>query len=275
VSAQELSMHDGLAVFVINLNSSKSRLEKITRELHAKEVPFERIDAIDGRQLPDPAKFVSPFSRVFRPQPLFPREIGCWLSHKKVWEKITAEKIPLSLVLEDDASPRVSIEELASVDLNRCALDLLRVHVLKPDEELRRNRMIGTGIFIAGRELFLQTFPVFSATAYFLTLSGAQKMASRKTMLAPTDWFSLWSGFDGLRHGILLPSMFDADDGGVSTIEEHGGFPKTEIGRFARLVRRRGKLVKRYYLSYLDRRHARGLAGELASRSLSARLKKG
>ena len=266
-------MHDGLAVFVINMNSSKSRLETITRELRAKEVPFERIEAIDGRRLPDLAKFVSPFSRVVRAKPLSPGEIGCWLSHKKVWEKITAEKIPLSLVLEDDASPRVSFEELASVDLNRNALDLLRVHVIEPDNALRRNRMIGTGIFIAGRELFLQTFPVVSATAYFLTLSGAQKVASRKKMLAPTDWFSLWSGFNGLRHGILLPSMFDADDGGVSTIEEHGGIPKTGKVGLARLNRRRGKLVKRYFLGYLDRRHARRLAGELASRGLSVRAK--
>ena len=93
-------------------------------------------------------------------------------------------------------------------------------------------------------------------------------------MLAPTDWFSLWSGFDGLRHGILLPSMFDADDGGVSTIEEHGGFPKTGLGRLARLDHRRGKLVKRYFLGYLDRRHAHGLVGELASRGLSVRAKR-
>lgn len=253
-------MHEGLAVFVINLNSSKSRLEKITRELHAKGVPFERIEAVDGRRLPDPAKSVSPFSRVFRPTPLLPTTIGCWLSHKKVWEKIKAEKIPLSLVLEDDASPRVSFEELASVDLNRSGLDLLRVHIVRPDETLRRHRMIGTGIFIAGRELFLQTFPAYCATAYFLTLSGAQKLASRKKMLAPIDWFSLWSGFDGLRHGILLPCMFDHDDGGVSSIGDHGGFPKTGTGWLARQDRRRVKLVKRYFLSYLDRRHARSLS---------------
>lgn len=260
---------DGLAVFVINLTASKSRLEKITRNLHAKEIPFERIEAIDGRQLPDPAKFVSTFSRVVRPKPLSPNEIGCWLSHKTVWERITAQKIPLSLVLEDDASPRVSFEELASVDLNRNALDLLRVHVIEPDNALRHNRMIGTGIFVACRELFLQTVPVFSTTAYFLTLSGARKLASRKKMLAPTDWLSLSSGFDGLRHGILLPGMFDADDGGVSTIEDHGMHPKAGIGWLARLDRRRGKLVKRHFLPYLDRRLARGLIGELASRSLT------
>ena len=88
-------------------------------------------------------------------------------------------------------------------------------------------------------------------------------------MLAPVDWFSLRGGFDGLRHGILLPGMFDADDDGVSTIEGHGEFPKAGIGWLARLERRRGKLVKRYFLSYLDRRHARGLAGELASRGLT------
>ena len=263
--------HDGLAVFVINLNSSASRLEKITRELGARGIPFERIEAVDGQLLPDPTKFVSPFSRVIRPKPLSPQEVGCWLSHKKAYERITAQKIPLSLILEDDASPRVSFEELASVDLSLGALDLLRVHVLEPHNARQRNKIktSGTGISTAGREIFVQTSPVFSCTAYLVTLSGARKLASRRKMLAPVDWLSLAGGFDGLRHGILLPNMFDADDGGVSTIDGHGEFPKTGMSWRERLDRRRGKLVKRYFLGYLDRRHARSLTGELASRSPS------
>jgi glycosyl transferase family 25 len=263
--------HDGLAVFVINLNSSASRLEKITRELGARGIPFERIEAVDGRLLPDPAKFVSPFSQFIRPKPFSPQEVGCWLSHKKVWERIAAEKIPLSLILEDDASPRVSFEELASVNLSNSALDMLRVHVLKRPNAKRGNRikMTGTGISTAGRDIFVQTSPVFSCTAYFVSLSGARKLASRKMMLAPVDWLSLPSCFDGLRHGILLPNMFDADDGGISTVGSHCELPKTGISWLARLDRRRGKLVKRNFCSYLDRRHARSLVGELASRGLT------
>lgn len=261
---------DALAVFVINMSSSTSRLEKITHDLHSKHFPFERIEAFDGRKLSNTRQFISRLSRLVRPNPLSANEIGCWLSHRKIWEKIIAEKIPRSLVLEDDATPLVSFEEIVAIDIDRSGLDVLRLHILEPDAALLKNKIekIDAGISIAGREIFVQTAPVVSATAYILTLSGAHKLASRKKMLAPVDWWSLPGGLDGLLHGIVMPGMFDAKDGGVSTIGGHGMYPKTGNKWRARLNRRRFKLVKRHFLSHLDRRHAKRLVDEVSGSGL-------
>lgn len=245
---------ESLAVFVINLDSAKARLEKITGELHAKGIAFERVAAVDGRRLPDAATVVSPLSRLLWPRPFLPQEIGCWLSHRKVWERIVAERIPLALVLEDDASPHVSYDELASIDLSRIPLDLLRVHILISNKPILNKKIVRSGTIIAGRELVFQTNPRYSATAYLVTLAGAQKLMSRRKMLGPVDWFSLWGSLDGLRHGILLPNMFEADDDGRSTIGDR---------TLAGWERRYRRLVKRNLLRPLDRRHARRQIREL------------
>lgn len=246
----------GLPVFVINLDSATARLEKITRELHARGIGFERIAAVDGRRLADPGQFVSPFSRLISPAGLLPQEIGCWLSHRKVWERIAADRIPLALVLEDDASPRVDHDELRSIELSGTPLDLLRVHVRKQEKVLSSERSVRTGTFLAAREVILPYEETFSATAYFVTLGGAQRLLARQRMLAPVDWFTLWGALDGLRHGVLLPKMFEAEDDGRSTI----GFRKP-----AGLARLHFKFLKRHFIPRAQHRNTVRLAHELES----------
>ena len=41
------------AIFVINLASSTERLNRVSHELNAQNLAFERLDAIDGRELSD------------------------------------------------------------------------------------------------------------------------------------------------------------------------------------------------------------------------------
>lgn len=246
-----------LPVFVINLDSAKERLEKIARALHAKGIPFERVPAIDGRGLADPTQFVSTFSLLLRPKSFLPEEVGCWLSHRKVWQRIVKERIPLALVLEDDASPRVGFEELESVDLSGTPLDLLRVHVRVSDVEHSRGRWVRTGRCIAGRELCLQTRPKYLSTAYFLTLAGAQKLVSVRRMLAPVDNFTVWSAVAGVRQGFLLPNMFEAEADGHSTIGERSD--RVPVG----WRRHYTKLIRRHFLRHLDRRAVRRQLKEL------------
>ncbi|MDP2064868.1 MAG: glycosyltransferase family 25 protein [Burkholderiaceae bacterium] len=210
-------MHnDHLRIFVINLAASRDRLEKISHALGSRGIRFERVDAVDGRQLPQPRRWLSPISLILVGRRLLPSEIGCWLSHRKIWQRMVDEDIPLALVLEDDAVPRVTLDDLLAVDPARAKLDLLRVHVLKAQRlEANCHR---TRIFQADREIVMQTYPSHSATAYFLTLAGARKLLSMQRILAPLDWFSLWSLVVGLKHGILAPNMFDAKIDDTSTI---------------------------------------------------------
>ncbi len=85
---------------VINLPRHSSRQKHIVDELSANEVQFSWVDAVDGEQLSNSELLentASALSRWF----MTPGMIGCFLSHRKCWEKCALSGEPL-LVFEDD-----------------------------------------------------------------------------------------------------------------------------------------------------------------------------
>jgi glycosyl transferase family 25 len=94
-------------IFVINLASSKDRLESITAELAAAHLNFTRISAIDGSSL-SPSELNTHYQsnlnkRTYR-RPLSLGEIGCYLSHRNCWQQVVDNKLAMALILEDDAA---------------------------------------------------------------------------------------------------------------------------------------------------------------------------
>jgi glycosyl transferase family 25 len=91
-------------IFVINLERSIDRRLKIQKRLNELEVQFSFINAVDGRSLSNEEKSLYDDAAVNKKmhRSLSPGEIGCYLSHIKVWEKIVTEKLPWAVVLEDD-----------------------------------------------------------------------------------------------------------------------------------------------------------------------------
>lgn len=97
-------MNQTLPIFCINLDRSKDRWLKIKdQELTLNGPKIERIPAVDG-SIMDKGELI----KQNKITPLCYNicsagMIGCWLSHLKIWKKIVNEKIPLSVVIEDDA----------------------------------------------------------------------------------------------------------------------------------------------------------------------------
>lgn len=92
-------------VFVINLPRDAARRETMRQRLEAAGVPrFEFIEAVDGRamdSLNNPAYDRGRRLRYFG-RDMMPGEIGCLLSHRKIYEKMDREDTPAAVVLEDD-----------------------------------------------------------------------------------------------------------------------------------------------------------------------------
>ena len=94
--------------FVINLDSSKDRLVSITSRLRELGVPFERVPAVNGRALSDQeiSQITYPYnhfeSKVRFTRELTKGEIGCFLSHRKCWEKLLESDKQWALIMEDD-----------------------------------------------------------------------------------------------------------------------------------------------------------------------------
>ena len=87
--------------YVINLDSRKDKLESIDKDLKKNNLEYERFSACDGKKLDiysnDIAKYFDKNNK------LTPGQIGCALSHIKIWEKAIENNYKYTLVLEDDA----------------------------------------------------------------------------------------------------------------------------------------------------------------------------
>lgn len=92
-------------VHVINMAANVTRMARVSESLHAAGVAFERFEAVDGRSLApeELSRLYDPAAnaRRFR-HPLITPEIGCYLSHLALWERLAASDAPGLVILEDD-----------------------------------------------------------------------------------------------------------------------------------------------------------------------------
>jgi glycosyl transferase family 25 len=90
---------------VITLKRSTTRVEQVRRIIATCPIPCESWDATDGSLLTD-----NEIANVYEPGLHFPRypfelsrgEMGCFLSHRRIWQKMVDENIQRLVVLEDD-----------------------------------------------------------------------------------------------------------------------------------------------------------------------------
>jgi glycosyl transferase, family 25 len=90
-----------LIALVINLDRSPERLAAFAEQARAAGLAFERLPAVDGRQLSaaEQAQAVAP---RFEFQPLNPGEIAIFMSQRAAWQRIVASGQPFGAVFEDD-----------------------------------------------------------------------------------------------------------------------------------------------------------------------------
>jgi glycosyl transferase, family 25 len=96
---------DSIPIFVISLPGS-SRFDFLKQQLTKFNIPFERLDAIDGSKIEENALGqIYDERRALRKigRPLARGEIGNALSHRKAWHIILERNLMAALVLEDDA----------------------------------------------------------------------------------------------------------------------------------------------------------------------------
>ncbi|MBC8038597.1 MAG: glycosyltransferase family 25 protein [Rhizobiales bacterium] len=93
-------------VWVLNLERAVDRRKYMERQLNELDWRFEMIPAVDSRYLgSEDLKYYSAQEAMKTIQrEMKPGEIGCALSHARMWERIVAENIEEVLILEDDVA---------------------------------------------------------------------------------------------------------------------------------------------------------------------------
>lgn len=108
-----------IQIFVISLERSVDRRKRVEEQLNKTNLQWNFLDAVDGYALPQmPLSYQKSKVKRLQGYELTPGEIGCFLSHIKVWE-ICLKNNTTTLVFEDDflvgENLEVVIEDLLSI----------------------------------------------------------------------------------------------------------------------------------------------------------------
>jgi glycosyl transferase, family 25 len=163
-----------MEIFIINLKRSAGRRVRMIEMLKKLKLKYILFEAVDGFAIPEKelVKHVKPnhqYTRSFTPG-----EIGCFLSHYSIYEKIAKENIPYALVLEDDVQLSHDFPALLNkVEFNIKQGDVISFYITVP-EPCRFYR----GDDIDEQYFYIRPYPgelVLGAVAYVITNRAAQK----------------------------------------------------------------------------------------------------
>lgn len=167
-------------VFLINLDHQPGRLRFMKRQLSALGITPIRIPAVNGKDPVERAKSsFAPYAQLTF------GEIGCFESHRRIWQKMVNEDIPAACILEDDmlvaddfASLDVPDEILAHLDLIKVDYDTAKLPCYGAERiPVSRTRSIS-------RMLTTET----STGCYIVTQRGARKLlAGCRNYMLPVD----------------------------------------------------------------------------------------
>ena len=96
-----------LPIFCINLERSIERREKMQKQFKKIKAPAQFIKAFDGNDITQ-----NLLDRVGYKNQITKNELGCFLSHLYLYEKIIAENIDMAIICEDDCNFKISYENI-------------------------------------------------------------------------------------------------------------------------------------------------------------------
>jgi len=176
---------NAIPIFVISLPGS-SRFDRLKKRLIEFNIPFEKIEAIDGRainekELPKLYDENRALKKIGRP--MTPGEIGCALSHRRVWRIIIERNLAAALVLEEDA-----IIDGAFCSLLEAAVEIPKrigfLSLYTDNGRVFRQASAQIGEF----RLHRAAFGLPNAVAYIVTAKYARMLLDRGTRVEhPTD----------------------------------------------------------------------------------------
>lgn len=222
----DYSLQD-IPVFIINLPQSTDR--KIFMRAQCENVGISPIfiDAVYGKDLSK--SDIEKYCDQDTAKKLFGRElllgeIGCALSHKKIYQKIVDEKIPYAIILEDDAvlEKEVSVV-IKKITVSSLLWDLIllghyksnKAGLKSPISLWDKHRI--TSSFILGR---LADFG-YGAHGYMITLECAKKLLAELDKIhKPIDLYTPDSNIINVY--ALSPTVINVDNKFDTLIDENG-----------------------------------------------------
>ncbi len=228
-----------IPIFIINLDESKDRLQRISARLDELGLSFERIPAVSGGKLTCGEKQAL---NPHRPWILLSdSELACFASHLKAIRLVADRHLQRAIILEDDAIFDADFPAWTKSDFP-----------LPDDLDILKLEGFGAAGTIkipvlkhANKAIRFSYRPTWGAAAYLITLAGARKaLKELKIVRGQLDYdlFAYWKS--GL--AVYEASPFPArQDGSGSTIRHHHVRPPA-LHKFLRYFIRRFDRIRRF-----------------------------
>jgi len=94
-----------IPVYLINLSTSPERLEKSNKRLAEQGINYTRVEGVLGKALTQQEvdqHYSEQINHSHYHTPLTLGQIGCYYSHRKVWQLIAEGDAPFGIIMEDD-----------------------------------------------------------------------------------------------------------------------------------------------------------------------------
>jgi glycosyl transferase family 25 len=155
-------------IYTISMKSSVARKEFHEQQARKYKVDIQYFDAVDGASLSDESFNALRYTYL---RPLSKGEVGCFLSHKALWQKCVSLNEPI-IILEDDAILSPNFMSVASQVLSLKDIDRVNLEGYYPQKKTFGNKVIALDGFSL-TELYQERA---GAAAYALWPSGASKL---------------------------------------------------------------------------------------------------
>lgn len=123
-----------IPILYINLDRRSDRNDYISKNLRQLSLSATRVAAIDGTLVKESEKrFVDYDKFILRmKRPIRQGEIGCAMSHRKIWQTMINDDIPYALIIEDDVTLHPDILLLLNTPLFYQKYDFINISESEP-----------------------------------------------------------------------------------------------------------------------------------------------
>lgn len=224
--------------YVINLADNTVRMENARAQLCAQDLPFQRIDAVNGWQLPE-----AEIARVYDAEAnsararhdLVPAEIGCYLSHIAAWRAIAGGDAEGGFIFEDDFDADDSLADVlgALTEDGGRDWDMVKLFTFDPEAHVVATRELTPAI-----RLVVPFRVPTCLIGYGLTREAAGRLAARAVpFFRPVDEDQKYFWETGLRVALTLPAPIKVGDQQAETGTIGSARRDAAMGGAARLWR--------------------------------------
>lgn len=192
-----------IPIFVINMARDVERMASMSAQLDKFNLPFERIEAVDGRNLSATQKmelYSDFWYRLVHGRSATNGEIGVSLSHRKIYQKMIDERVERAVIFEDDVRvlPQFAMH-LVEIEKSTRDFDMVQLFSFRqPERELR---------VAPSQQFAIKTFKNYhaSSAAYLLRLRGSEKLTRIGKVRVLSDRWCMLSAMSGLKCCAISP----------------------------------------------------------------------